>query len=182
MLDRAASRLAEFSGRPLRGHSTFDFGRDRDSGARSVIVAKDVAEGLLKRIRAQLPERVIAFIGTTKWLGDEKHDGVELVVANGHSQFDILRVARSDAVNYGMETEDLVAKLVEYDEAYGIDIFQAETDTIQFTLRRPPDPLSPFCSDLYEFCPDIVDQGCATIEALEEEIAASAGRVFLWWD
>ena len=44
-----------------------------------------------------------------------------------------------------------------------------------------PDPLDAFCADLYEFCPDIVEQGCESVAALEEEIAA-AGRVFLWWD
>jgi hypothetical protein len=181
VLEDIALRLAALSNLPLRAYSTFDFGRDRDERARSVIADKDSAEDLLLRFRAELPAGFVAFLGTTSWLGDEAHDGIELVVAPGASQFDILRIARSDAVNYDMDTEALIAKLVEYDRAYGIDILHAETDTIEFALVQMPDPLDAFCADLYEFCPDIVEQGCQSIDALEEEIAA-AGRVFLWWD
>ena len=80
-----------------------------------------------------------------------------------------------------METEDLVRKLQEYDAKYGIDIFHAETDTIEFRFRSLPEDLAAFCADLYEFCPDIVDQGVGTVEKLEEEVART-GTVFLWWD
>jgi hypothetical protein len=181
MLEDIALRLAALSNSPLRPYSTFDFGCERDERARSVIVDKDIAEDLLLRFRAELPAAFVAFLGTTSWLGNETHDGVELVIAPGTSQFDIVRVARSDAVNYDMDTDALIAKLVEYDRAYGIDILHAETDTIEFALVQMPDPLDAFCADLYEFCPDIVEQGCQSVDALEEEIAA-VGRVFLWWD
>lgn len=103
------------------------------------------------------------------------------MVASGDSQFDILRIAQSDAVNYDMMTEDLVRKLQEYDSKYGIDIFHAETDTIEFRFRSVPKDLSTFCSDLYKFCPDIVDQGVGTVQELEQEVAKT-GTVFLWWD
>jgi hypothetical protein len=34
---------------------------------------------------------------------------------------------------------------------------------------------------LYEFCPDIVDQGCGSVDALADELAMT-GRLVLWWD
>ncbi len=102
-------------------------------------------------------------------------------MANGSSQFDILRVAQSDAVNYGMVTEDLITKLSEYDRMFGIDIFHAETDTIEFRFSKLPDDMQAFCKDLYRFCPDIVNQGVGTVEAMESEIRRR-NEVFLWWD
>src|SRR5437870_2849713 len=156
VLESIASRLSDIAGQPFRAYSSFDFGREHDDTARSVIVAKEAAVEVLKTVRAELKPGVVAFIGTTNWLGKEKPDGVEIVVANGQSQFDILRTARSDAANYGLDTEDLIQKLKEYDDAFGIDIFYAETDTIQFRLSEMPDPLRPFCEDLYKFCPAIV--------------------------
>jgi Domain of unknown function (DUF4253) len=36
-------------------------------------------------------------------------------------------------------------------------------------------------AEVYELCPDVVDQGTMTVEVLEEENKAS-GRIFLWWD
>ena len=63
-------------------------------------------------------------------------EGVEVVVGPGKRQFDILRIAASDAANYDMETEDLIKVLEKWDRLYGIDIVAAETDTIQLTLNR----------------------------------------------
>jgi hypothetical protein len=36
-------------------------------------------------------------------------------------------------------------------------------------------------NEVYEFCPDVVDQGTDTVEGLESEIKKS-GTIFLWWD
>jgi hypothetical protein len=80
-----------------------------------------------------------------------------------------------------MLTDHLVEKLTAYDKQFGIDIFHAETDTIEFRFARLPENLPMFCKDLYQFCPDIVDQGVGSLERLEEEIHFTC-EVFLWWD
>jgi Domain of unknown function (DUF4253) len=182
MLEAVSERLAALSHQPLRAYSTFDFGRERDENARSVLVDPRQAPDLLRMIRNELPVGTLAFIGASHWYGDEKNGNrVEVVVANGASQFDILRVARSDAANFDMDTEDLVAKLHEYDALYGIDIYTAETDTVCFSWLRTPTDTQAMARSIYEFCPDIVDQGCETLDALEE-ILKSTNEVYLWWD
>lgn len=180
-LDTASSRLAELARRPLRQFATRDFGRDRNSEAKSVVVSNEEAQALVTEIRAELGPGLLAFVGCTRSLADPPDKGTEVVVARGNSQVDILRVAQSDAINYDMETEDLIRKLQEYHSKYGIDIFHAETDTIEFRFTTMPSDLAEFCNDLYEFCPDIVDQGLGTVEELQNEIAKT-GTVFLWWD
>ena len=180
-LDAAAQRLTEMSGASIRDYSTYDFGRNRDPNAKSVVASHDRSQELVAEMREQLGQSLICFVGTTRWLGDEEHDGDEIVVANGNSQFDILRIARSDAINYGMETDDLIKKLKVYDEQFGIEIFHAETDTIQFVFLKMPEDLTAFCKDLYEFCPDIVNQGTGSVELYEKEIKERE-QVFLWWD
>jgi hypothetical protein len=177
-LDDAAATLVRLSGRPLRPFATRDFGRDRNPAARSVLVEDDEATELVARVRAEIGPGLIAFVGCTRSLAEPCDEGSEVVVAQGDSQFDILRV---DAVNYDMETEDLVRKLEEYHAKYGIDIFHAETDTIEFRFEAIPANLSAFCDDLYEFCPDIVDQDAGTVDKLRSRIATT-GAVFLWWD
>ena len=36
-------------------------------------------------------------------------------------------------------------------------------------------------AEVYEFCPDVVEQGTDTVEALEEEMS-DTGIIYLWWD
>ena len=38
-----------------------------------------------------------------------------------------------------------------------------------------------FANEVYEFCPDIVDQGVGDVEKLAAGIAATK-EVYLWWD
>jgi hypothetical protein len=177
--------LARHAKTAVRPYSTFDFGRARYSGAASAIINGDAlaVETKLRRLRRDLPAGWVAYLGTTRFLGDETWpDGsVELVVAPGSAPMDILRIARTDAVNYGLMTEALILALSEWDRAWGVDILHAETDTIELALTRMPKDLPAFARDVYELCPDAVDQGAGTIEALEREIA-SRRRVYLWWD
>jgi Domain of unknown function (DUF4253) len=72
-------------------------------------------------------------------------------------------------------------KLQSWHESIGIQIFHAETDTIQFSLLEQPKNLGFFARAVYDFCPDVVDQGVGTIENLEQTIAESK-QVYLWWD
>lgn len=180
-LDHAQEALAKVTGKPVRPFSTRDFGRQQYAGARSVLVDDRDAPALLEKLRVLLPKNTIAFIGTSHSLATPPADGAELVVADGTSQFDILRVAASDAVNYGMGTEDLIKELAEWDRQFGIDVVLAETDTILLRFKTMPKDIHAFAKRLYKFCPDIVDQGTGSVAELEKEIQTTKS-VFLWWD
>jgi hypothetical protein len=193
-LDAAGSLLAKQSGQPLRLYSTRDFGRDKFPDARSVLVSPKLAQPLVQRMRAQLGPGLVVFVGNSMELvslppsdsGSKPGDflsahGIEVVVGKGTSQFDIVRIAATDAINYGMGTEDLVTKLRQWDAAYGIDIYMADSDTIQLRLKTLPSDIHAFAREVYAFCPDIVDQGVGSMEALEQAIRESR-ELFLWWD
>src|SRR5688572_3579514 len=136
---REAERILEQeTGQEARRYSTRDFGRERYPGARSVIVEDARAAELLAAVRAKLPSGLVAFLGTQATLDDGSRATVELVVGHGASQFDILRIAATDGINHGKETEDLIAVLQDWDRRFGIDIHAALTDTIQVTLKSKP--------------------------------------------
>ena len=180
-LEQAVLRLQEVTSSEVRNHSTQDFGRAPNFKGRSVLVPDQAAGELLSRLRKNLPPGVVAFVGVTNNLATPKPAGVELVVAEGSSQFDILRVAATDGVNHGLKTEDLIRELESWDREFGIDIWHAETDVVQLRLKRLPKDLKAFAARVYKFCPDIVDQGVGSVRELEREIAKHKA-LLLWWD
>jgi hypothetical protein len=173
--------LAAVTKSNVRDYWTNDFGRKKRSGGYSVIVPLESAEKLLESIRAQVPSGYVAFIGTTNNLDDPKIKGAELVMAPGQDQFDIVRLAATDAVNYDKTTDQIIEELRRWDSQFGIDIWQAETDTVQLKLKSIPVDLPEFAQGLYEFCPDIVDQGVGDIGSLQAAVKQE-GAIFLWWD
>jgi hypothetical protein len=180
-LDAATRTLEQVTSQTARPFSTRDFGREQYPQARSVLVPERDAEKLLRELRSRLANGIMAFVGVTNSHADPAPEGVELVVAQGSSQFDILRVAASDGINHGLETEDLVRELQAWDEEFGIDIWQAESDTIQVRLKALPKDMKGFAERVYRFCPDVVDQGTGNVRALQNEIQRTKA-VFLWWD
>ena len=166
---------------PVRQFSTRDFGREKYLKAVSVLVAENTAKQDLLRVLKVLPQGAHAFIGTTRNLSKQGAEGVELVAFVSKNNLDILRVAQSDGINFGLTTESIVSKLESWDKAYGIDIWQAETDTIQLTFKKLPEDLSGFQKEVYAFCPDIVDQGSGNINDIGNYLK-NRNALYLWWD
>jgi hypothetical protein len=59
-------------------------------------------------------------------------------------------------------------------------------DTIGFDLcggrfNQPPKDYATLAKKIYEFCPDVVDQGTGSVEKLADEMKRT-GRFFFWWD
>lgn len=171
--------LGRVSGATVRRYASIDFGRAKHPMAISAVVPKARAEALLETIRPLLPRGWIAFIGSSFVLETER--SVELVVGPGRDQFDILRIARTDAVNFDMTTEGIVKELRDYHRLAPIDILRAETDTVEFRFESVPRDVAALAERIDDFCPGALSQGIGSVEALEEHLLEEK-RVLLWWD
>lgn len=178
----AEALLARAVGTPVRRFFTWEYGRRKDSCGLSAVVA-DAKGGreIVDALQLVVPPGTVAFVGTTHSHAPGAPQGAEVVLAPGTGQFDILRLARTDACNYGMDTAAVIARLEQFNRTCGIRIWQAESDTVQFHVLRETVDFSVLAQDLYRFCPDIVDQGCRTVDNLEQ-ILRTHRRVLLWWD
>lgn len=48
-------------------------------------------------------------------------------------------------------------------------------------FKKTPADMDAFAREVYEFCPDVVDQGVGTVHALAREMRKT-GALYLWWD
>jgi hypothetical protein len=96
-------------------------------------------------------------------------------------QFDILKIQKTDGINYDLENEDVIEKTKIMGYKYGIEILGADYDWVDFTITVPSDSIPDFAKEVYEFCPDAVDQGVGEVVELEKMIGEFK-RLVLWWD
>ncbi len=54
-------------------------------------------------------------------------------------------------------------------------------DTVDLEFERLPSDMGAFAKELYEFCPDLIDQGFESLKMLEHHLRATR-RVHFWWD
>nr|WP_276577812.1 MULTISPECIES: DUF4253 domain-containing protein [Bacillus] len=101
----------------------------------------------------------------------------------GNGQFDILAIQPTNGVNYEVSNKDVIFKLRKWNDRYPFIIISADYDWVDtiFSVLPTDAEMQSFAQEMYEFCPDIVEQGTESIEELVEEIKKTK-KLFLWWD
>src|SRR5690606_4444536 len=108
-------------------------------------------------------------------------DKKNVAVIKGQDELDILRYRRTDGINHDLENEDVVNKIAEWKSKYGLIVIGCSRDWLQVEFDKLPTDIDVFANEVYEFCPDAVDQGVGTIDNLKQAIIEMKG-VWLWWD
>lgn len=116
-------------------------------------------------------ESVLLYMNSIEWDGIAPNG---IVLAGITDQYDILRIEKTHAGNYGFLTEDIIAKLKILDGKFGIEIIGACMDAVEFVLKRIPKgtEAKELGKWLLDFCPDLY----------EAPKKFPKGKVSLWWD
>ena len=110
-------------------------------------------------------------------INNEKNIGV----IKGTDEIEILKYRRTDGINHGLENKDIISKVKAWQSKYGLNIMGCSRDWVHIEFEKLPRDLNAFAEEVYEFCPDAVDQGVGSIEELKLAIVQMNG-VWLWWD
>jgi hypothetical protein len=109
-------------------------------------------------------------------------DGPEkLCIIPTADKYDAIAVHQTNGCNYDIGPSDVVAWLRELEAEQPFILTCIAHDTLAgrfLTAIADPEGLA---ERMYEFCPDIVDQGCGSVEILAESLAES-DDLFFWWD
>ena len=93
----------------------------------------------------------------------------------------ILRAVGTNGWNYDVGPDKVVARLKEWDQRYGLVFRGIGPDWAEAEFKTQPRDMLAFAREVYAFCPDVVDQGTETVEALADEMKRD-NVVYLWWD
>lgn len=115
--------------------------------------------------------------------------------------YQIVEFFGTGAGNYGLSNQDMIDKLREWETLCQFEILGGGGDTLVLAFKTLPEDLLAFANDVYEFCPDLMDQGYigplldegATMEEIGEamdeqtvdDLADYLRRnkfVSFWWD
>ncbi len=96
-------------------------------------------------------------------------------------KYDVLRAFKTNGTNYDIDTDTLIEKLKVWDGKYSITINGVDGDWIDISFENLPDNIDEFANEIYNFCPDSVDQGIGDINELVNVIRNDK-EIVLWWD
>lgn len=83
-----------------------------------------------------------------------------------------IRELHTNGANDDVMTEDIVARLQDWSRRCAFEVSEIEHDALVLRFETLPEDLDAFAAELYEFCPDVIDQGfgcfAELIDAAEE--------------
>ncbi len=94
--------------------------------------------------------------------------------------YEVIQAVGTDGVNFDVDNAEVIAWLRGMEEQNPFTLTGAGLDFLEGYFVTPPDNAPALAKRMYEFCPDIVDQGTGTVEALADELAK--GKLYFWWD
>lgn len=94
--------------------------------------------------------------------------------------YEVIQAVGTDGVNFDVDNAEVIAWLRGMEERNPFTLTGAGQDFLEGYFVTPPENAPALAKRMYEFCPDIVDQGTGTVEALADELAK--GKLYFWWD
>ena len=110
---------------------------------------------------------------------EDKKD--QLTVIKSTDDLDIIKLMQTDGINYDIDNQNVIEKLTAWKTNHPFYIVGAGLDWMEARFYKPLGNIDDFANDIYEFCPDIVDQGTSSVEALIKEMKR-LNTLYLWWD
>jgi hypothetical protein len=144
----------------------------------AISVPEDKTDDILSSLRKKLfPLKYMAFV--VEMNAGLKIDKIGIL--KGTDQYEILRIMHSDGDDYDISNQDVIDRLKEWEIHSPFDILGADVDWVEIEFKILPKDLKAFTEEVYDFCPDAVDQGPGGIAELAKEIQKTK-KLFLWWD
>ncbi len=173
-IEREARRL----GTNLRRMQGLDEdGSPQPANGITIDVAHDRSVAALDALSQIEPGAYVVFISEQGFDGDDD----QLSVLRTADPFDAVRAMGTNGANFDITNAMVIERLTLWRERYGLTVVGAGFDWLWVQFARAAPDWTAFADEVYEFCPDAVDQGVGTVEALAEGLRDTR-TVYLWWD
>lgn len=94
---------------------------------------------------------------------------------------DAVAIMGTNGINFQVGSQDVIDWLHHWQEILGLKVLALMSDTVGGEFLKTAANPEELAASMYEFCPDIVDQGYGDLEALAESLAGDR-TFFFWWD
>jgi len=127
---------------------------------------QEIPEGLTKSGRylkddavkyaLQYPPNHFPEGATLEVLKDREDVSPPIEIAYANVKLQPVRDFQTNGANYDLETDDILRKLNDWDEVYGIDISDVDNDKLTVRFKSPPKNSALLAKEIHLFCPEVV--------------------------
>lgn len=144
------------------------------------IEAADNADKLVYLLKDSMKHKGYT-IFKVEFTGNSKARQHSMGIVKGTDQLQLLKQIGTDGINYTITNDSLLTIIKDLHTKYQLELIGASGDHCEFIIHRPPADWNQLAQEVYRICPDAVEQGTGTLEALAADIKQHQ-RLYFWWD
>jgi ankyrin repeat protein len=133
---------------------------------------------LLGRLQQEMRGRGALLTVDALWNIDEP---IKLRLYPTTNPYAVLAACGTNGANYGISTARVIAWLRQMHKTHPFVLTSCAHDSLAGDFLEPVFDARDLARKMYKFCPDIVDQGTETLQALARSLRRSQ-CFFFWWD
>lgn len=175
---RALERLAGGAATPLIGTDSVGDSLLTEGFAVSVPSAR--AERLVAAAQPRFLEKGFYLFRSEQHFGIAGRPDRVALFPRG-DPYEILRLMGTNGWNYGIGPDSIVVWLTALERDHPFVLTGMGFDWVEGRFRSAIGDADALARRFYTFCPDIVDQGTETVDALARELRESR-QLYCWWD
>lgn len=112
---------------------------------------------------------------------DIDHNPDRVAILKTADQLTVLKQIGTNGINYGITNDSLISIVRNFDRNYSLELIGASGDWCDFLIKKEPADWMQLAEEVYKVCPDAVDQGAGSVQALAGEMRQTK-RLYFWWD
>lgn len=89
---------------------------------------------------------------------------------------------QTNGINCGLMPVDVIRWMKDLQEDQPLAIRSVSHDVVEGDFLSPVKEPAVLAQRMYDFCPDIVDQGVGSVEALADVLSDDPPKFYFWWD
>ena len=104
----------------------------------------------------------------------------DIGIIKAKDQYEVIKLVKTEAPNFDHTTEDIIEKIKSWAKYSKLQLTVVDNDRIEGLILDKPKYIEKFAKEIYDFAPDVVEQGTLTKKVLVEDL--KKGNFWLWWD
>ncbi|WP_197530881.1 DUF4253 domain-containing protein [Bythopirellula polymerisocia] len=143
----------------------------------SISVEREKVQSLLNELQVELANAgYMAFWSESV---DHEESGDSVVVLKTSDPYEIILTLKTDGSNYEIANKDIVQRLRDWETRCSFKIIGAANSWVAVRFEKLPENICLFAEEVYEFCPDTVEQGVGLMNENESpELFEEACRLY----
>ena len=148
----------------------------QDAEGLSIAVERQDVEPCLVKLQSELTDHGYRAFWSEVYESNGAKTSDEIAVLKTVDQYSIIQLRRSNGGNYGVSTDDVIKRLKEWENRCQFQIVGAGGDWVAVQFESLPENTCAFAEEIYEFCPDTVEQGVGLTNECDDPETFEAAR------